>query len=59
MDQENIVSLITNVGFPVALCIILLRCILQTLGEELDKLDDSVNQLITAIKNINNHNKTD
>lgn len=59
MNQEGIVSIITNVGFPVSLCIILLRYILQTLGEKLDKLDDTVNQLISTIKNMNKHNNSD
>ncbi|MBU5355091.1 hypothetical protein KQI74_22665 [Paenibacillus barcinonensis] len=50
MSAEEIVSLIANVGFPVSLCFILLRYILQTLGEKLDRLDKSVNQLNDTIQ---------
>ncbi|MCW3793772.1 hypothetical protein OM416_19450 [Paenibacillus sp. LS1] len=53
MSAEEIISLIANVGFPVSLCVILLRYILQTLGEKLDRLDQSVNQLILTIKDLN------
>ncbi|MBU5356063.1 hypothetical protein KQI74_27810 [Paenibacillus barcinonensis] len=53
MNAEEIISLVANVGFPVSLCVILLRYILQTLGEKLDRLDQSVNQLILTIKDLN------
>jgi hypothetical protein len=43
---EGIISLLTNLGFPAALCLILLRYVLLTMGEKLDKLDESVNTLI-------------
>ncbi|MDM5280064.1 hypothetical protein ACN9MH_03165 [Paenibacillus silvae] len=53
MNAEEIISLVANVGFPVSLCVILLRYILKTLGEKLDRLDQSVNQLILTIKDLN------
>lgn len=53
MNAEEIISLIANVGFPVSLCFVLIRYILQTLGEKLDKLDRSVNQLNLTIKDLN------
>ncbi|MCY9589656.1 hypothetical protein PC41400_15650 [Paenibacillus chitinolyticus] len=49
---ENLVSLATNVGFPVTLCFVLLRYVLQTMGEKLDKLDSSLNKLCGLIKEI-------
>lgn len=52
MNAEEMISLMANVGFPVSLCFILLRYILQTLGEKLDKLDHAVNQLNSTIKDI-------
>ncbi|ALP36977.1 hypothetical protein ASL14_13180 [Paenibacillus sp. IHB B 3084] len=63
MSVEAMISLITNVGFPVSLCFILLWYILKTLGEKLDKLDNSMNQLNTTIKRIsllrNSKNESD
>ncbi len=50
MDLEKVVSLTTNVGFPVALCFILLRYVLQTMAEKLDRLNDSLNKLDETIK---------
>lgn len=47
------ISLITNVGFPVTLCIILIRYVLQTIGEKLDHLDNSLKSLAEAIKKMN------
>ncbi|MMZ53770.1 YvrJ protein family protein [compost metagenome] len=48
--MEEIVYLVTNVGFPVALCFILLRYVLQTIGEKLDRLDKSLNTLTKVIR---------
>ncbi|MGE6226216.1 hypothetical protein [Paenibacillus chitinolyticus] len=52
LNIENLVSLATNVGFPVTLCFVLLRYVLQTMGEKLDKLDSSLNKLCRLIKEI-------
>ncbi|MNH42850.1 hypothetical protein D3C79_1046360 [compost metagenome] len=52
MNATDIISLITNVGFPVTLCFILIRYVLQTIGEKLDNLDASLNQLAQAIQTI-------
>ncbi|MED4957618.1 hypothetical protein ABEO75_07355 [Paenibacillus macerans] len=50
MDYEEFASFVTNVGFPVAMCFILLRYVLQTIGKKLDKLDSSLIELSDAIK---------
>ncbi|GKS14609.1 hypothetical protein YDYSY3_56090 [Paenibacillus chitinolyticus] len=52
LNIENLVTLATNVGFPVTLCFVLLRYVLQTMGEKLDKLDSSLNKLCRLIKEI-------
>lgn len=36
MEIEDIISLVTNVGFPVTLCFILIRYMLDTVGEKLE-----------------------
>lgn len=45
MKIEDVFTLITNVGFPVTLCFILIRYVLDTVGERLDKLDASLKLL--------------
>ncbi|WP_178381927.1 MULTISPECIES: hypothetical protein [Paenibacillus] len=50
MKIEDVVTLITNVGFPVTLCFILIRYVLDTVGEKLDKLDASLKLLTQAIQ---------
>ncbi|WP_025690350.1 hypothetical protein [Paenibacillus zanthoxyli] len=50
MEITDIISLITNVGFPVTLCFILIRYVLQTTEEKLDQLDSSLKQLAQAIQ---------
>lgn len=52
MEITDMISLVTNVGFPVTLCFILIRYILQTIGEKLDKLDISLNQLTEIIQSV-------
>ncbi|MGW8958517.1 hypothetical protein [Paenibacillus sp. NPDC055715] len=52
MEATDIVSLVTNVGFPVTLCFILIRYVLQTIGEKLDRLDQSLSQLTQVIQSI-------
>ncbi|HBF2207822.1 hypothetical protein [Paenibacillus aceti] len=52
MDITDIVSLVTNVGFPVTLCFILIRYVLQTMGEKFDQLNNSLNHLIQTIGSI-------
>lgn len=55
MDSSSIVTLVTNVGFPVALCFILLRYVLNTLGDKLDHLESSVSELSKTIKCLYDH----
>lgn len=52
MSPTDLISLVTNVGFPVTLCFILIRYVLQTIGERLDNLDQSLVQLVKAIQNL-------
>ncbi|MEK4159397.1 MULTISPECIES: hypothetical protein [Paenibacillus] len=57
MEVTDIISLVTNVGFPVTLCFILVRYVLQNMGEKIDKLDSSLNQLTLAIQSIKQQDK--
>lgn len=52
MSATDLISLVTNVGFPVTLCFILIRYVLQTIGERLDHLDQSLAQLVKAIQEL-------
>ncbi|WP_252361516.1 YvrJ family protein [Paenibacillus terrae] len=55
--MDDALSIITNVGFPAGLCFILLRHILHTMEEKLDKLDLSLHELIEVIKELNDGNR--
>lgn len=57
MSIDEFISLATNVGFPVAVCFILLRYMLQTMGEKLDKLDNSLNRLTKVIRELDSKSK--
>lgn len=56
MQATDIISLVTNVGFPVTLCFILIRYVLQTIGEKLDRLDQSLSRLAQAIQSVQEKN---
>jgi hypothetical protein len=57
MELSDIVSLITNVGFPVTLCVILIRYVLQTMEEKLEQLDVSIKQLTQVIQSLKDEDK--
>ncbi|MDQ0492529.1 hypothetical protein [Paenibacillus brasilensis] len=57
MQVADMISLVTNVGFPVTLCFILIRYVLGTIGEKLDQLDASLKQLSQAIESIRHTEK--
>lgn len=57
MQVADLISLVTNVGFPVTLCFILIRYVLQTVGEKLDNLDASLKGLTQALESIRNKEK--
>lgn len=49
MQVTDIVSLVANVGFPVTLCFILIKYVLQTFGEKLDHMNETINKLTQEI----------
>ncbi|MFD1903208.1 hypothetical protein ACFSQ7_02240 [Paenibacillus rhizoplanae] len=57
MNIDDLSSLFTNVGFPIAICFILLRYMLQTMGNKLDKLDNSLNRLTKVIRELDAKHK--
>lgn len=57
MNSDELISLFTNVGFPVAICFVLLRYMLQTMGDKLDKLDHSLNRLAKIILDLDSKSK--
>lgn len=52
MQVADMVTLITNVGFPVTLSFILIKYVLQTMGEKLDKMDATIHLLSQQVKSI-------
>lgn len=52
LTTEGIIELATNVGFPAALSLILLKYILVTLSRRLEQLDRSVKQLSQSLEEI-------
>ncbi|WP_160033907.1 hypothetical protein [Paenibacillus sp. An7] len=57
LNLEEMVYLITNIGFPMAVCVILLRYVLQTIGSRLDKLDSSLLRLNRSIRELGTETK--
>lgn len=62
MDMDNltfeeVIYLVTNIGFPMAVCVILLRYVLQTIGSRLDKLDHALTRLNRSIKELDTEAK--
>ncbi|MNO52046.1 hypothetical protein D3C76_424550 [compost metagenome] len=67
MQVTDIVSMVANVGFPVTLCFILIKYVLQNVDEKLSKMEDSLQNLAqeiqrldeshTEIKSTNNGNQ--
>ncbi|MGW8957431.1 hypothetical protein [Paenibacillus sp. NPDC055715] len=52
LTTEGMIALVTNVGFPAALSLILLKYILVTLSRRLEQLDRSVKQLSQSLKEV-------
>lgn len=51
MDPQSVTNLVTNVGFPVALCFILLKYVLQNMERQFTQLDATVKELTSAVQN--------
>ncbi|MBE0344012.1 hypothetical protein E4V51_28905, partial [Paenibacillus sp. 28ISP30-2] len=52
LTTEGMIALVTNVGFPAALSLILLKYILVTLSRRLEQLDQSVKQLSQSLEEV-------
>ncbi|WP_311081616.1 hypothetical protein [Paenibacillus polymyxa] len=50
LTTEGMIELVTNVGFPAGLSLILLKYILVTLSRRLEELDRSVKQLSLSLE---------
>ena len=50
MQATDMISLVTNVGFPVTLCFILIKYVMQTVGTKLDKMESSLHTLTEEIR---------
>lgn len=55
MTIEEMLSAVTNVGFPVALSLVLLRYVLKNFEEKFEKLEKSLQELNASIRD----NKSD
>ncbi|WP_342437959.1 hypothetical protein NSS79_01190 [Paenibacillus sp. FSL L8-0436] len=47
------VNLISNVGFPIVIAILLLRNLMSSIQERLDELNKTMNELLETIKKQN------
>lgn len=56
MQVSDVISMVTNVGFPVTLCFILIRYVLQTLVEKVNKLESSLHQLTESVQALERRN---
>ncbi|MGG4218180.1 hypothetical protein ABEW32_08100 [Paenibacillus jamilae] len=52
LTTEGMIELVTNVGFPAALSLILLKYILVTLNRRLEQLDRSMKQISRSLEEI-------
>ncbi|MNN11033.1 hypothetical protein D3C81_1239730 [compost metagenome] len=52
MQVTDIVSMVANVGFPVTLCFILIKYVLQNVDEKLSKMEDSLHNLSQEIQRL-------
>ncbi|WP_277375713.1 hypothetical protein [Paenibacillus polymyxa] len=52
LTTESMIELVTNVGFPAALSLILLKYILVTLNRRLEQLDQSMKQISQTLEEI-------
>ncbi|CAM4222039.1 hypothetical protein HMSSN036_78970 [Paenibacillus macerans] len=52
MQVADIVSLVANVGFPVTLCFILIKYVLQTVGDKLGKIETSLEELSEQVQQL-------
>lgn len=52
MQVTDVVSMVANVGFPVTLCFILIKYVLQTVGEKLDKMEASLRTLSEEVHHL-------
>ncbi|OMF26546.1 MULTISPECIES: hypothetical protein [Paenibacillus] len=56
VKMENLslwVNLISNVGFPIIIAILLLRNLMSSIQERLDELNKTMNELLETIKKQN------
>lgn len=53
VDPESIINLVTNVGFPAAISLILLKYVLQNMESQFKQLDKTVRELTRAVQNLN------
>lgn len=52
MTIADVTGLVTTVGFPVALCFVLLKYVLQNMEKQLNQLDETVKELTEAIRSL-------
>ncbi|WP_261808129.1 YvrJ family protein [Paenibacillus sp. N3.4] len=52
MIDTDYIQIVSNVGFPIVVAGILLRSLLTSFHQRLDKLDATMNELLQAIKSM-------
>lgn len=51
MENSDLwVNLISNVGFPIIIAVVLLRNLVNSIQEKLDELNKTINELVNTIK---------
>ncbi|KWX80299.1 hypothetical protein AMQ84_04070 [Paenibacillus riograndensis] len=53
VDPESIINLVTNIGFPAAISLILLKYVLQNMESQFKQLDKTVRELTRAVQTLN------
>ncbi|MEW4372080.1 hypothetical protein [Paenibacillus kandeliae] len=56
MTVADVTGLVTTVGFPVALCFVLLKYVLQNMEKQLSQLDETVKELAEAVRSLRMEN---
>lgn len=53
----NFAQMISNVGFPIVVAVILLRSVLNNFHSRLDELNQTMQELLVAIRGLNSKDK--
>lgn len=52
MDIQALINLVTNAGFPAALCFVLLKYVLQNMEKQITQISDTMKELTEAVNRL-------